>query len=82
VTTAAGRRAGLLRPLFGGRGRIGGLVYSPPGGWLLVAWRGADEWVFLRTPAVDRVTAVGGVTRRLEPGASAYPQVLGWCCPP
>jgi hypothetical protein len=82
VTTAAGRQVGLLRPLFGGRGRIGGLVYSPPGGWLLVAWRGADEWVFLRTPAVDRVKAVGAVTRRLEPGASAYPQVLGWCCPP
>jgi hypothetical protein len=80
VTTSPG--ASTLRPLFGGRGRIGGLVYSPPGGWLLVAWRGADEWVFLRTPAADRVKTVGGVTRRLEPGASAYPQVLGWCCPP
>jgi hypothetical protein len=82
VTTAASRHPSRLRPLFGGRGRIGGLVYSPPGGWLLVAWRGADEWVFVRTPAVDRVKAVGGVTGRLEPGASAYPQVLGWCCPP
>jgi hypothetical protein len=82
VTTPAGRHPGSLRPLFGGRGRIGELVYSPPGGWLLVAWRGADEWVFLRTPAVDRVRAVGAVTRRLEPGASAYPRVLGWCCPP
>jgi hypothetical protein len=82
VTSAASRHPSRLRPLFGGRGRIGGLVYSPPGGWLLVAWRGADEWVFLRTPAVDRVKAVGGVTGRLEPGASAYPQVLGWCCPP
>ena len=82
VTTPAERRSAGLRPLFGGRGRIDGLVYSPPGGWLLVAWRGADEWVFLRTPAADRVRAVGSVTARLEPGASAYPQVLGWCCPP
>jgi hypothetical protein len=82
VTTAAGRRGGPLRPLFGGRGRIGGLVYSPPGGWLLVAWRGADEWVFLRTPAVDRVRTVGGVTRRVDSRGSAYPRVLGWCCPP
>lgn len=82
VTTAAGRRSASLRPLFGGRGRIGGLLYSPPGGWLLVAWRGADEWVFLRTPAADRVKAVGDVTRRVEPRASAYPEVLGWCCPP
>jgi hypothetical protein len=82
VTTAAGRHPARLRPLFGGRGRIGGLVYSPPGGWLLVAWRGADEWVFLRTPGADRVKAVGGVTRRLEPDAAADPRVLGWCCPP
>jgi hypothetical protein len=80
VTTSAGDST--LRPLFGGRGRIGGLVYSPPGGWLLVAWRGADEWVFLRTPAADRVRTVGSVMRRLEPDASAYPRVLGWCCPP
>jgi hypothetical protein len=85
VTTTSGRRAGSLRPLFGGRGRIRGLVYSPPGGWLLVAWRGADEWVFLRTPGVERVKAVDGVTRRVDPRASglwAYPRVLGWCCPP
>ncbi len=82
VTTAAGRGSTGLRPLFGGRGRIGGLLYSPPGGWLLVAWRGADEWVFLRTPAADRVKAVGDVTRRVDPRAPAYPEVLGWCCPP
>jgi hypothetical protein len=80
VVTTTG--AGALRPLFGGRGRIAALVYSPPGGWLLVAWRGADEWVFLRAPAVDRVKAVGDVTRRVDPRLRSYPRVLGWCCPP
>jgi hypothetical protein len=58
------------------------LVYSPLGGWLMVAWRGADEWVFLRAPGVDRVKAVGDVTRRVDPRLRSYPRVLGWCCPP
>jgi hypothetical protein len=78
VTTGAGA----LHPLFGGRGRIATLAYSPLGGWLMVAWRGADEWVFLRAPDADRVKAVGDVTRRVDPRLRSYPRVLGWCCPP
>jgi hypothetical protein len=69
-----------FEPLFGGRGRIADLTFSPGGGWLLVGWRGADQWMFLRAPGADRVVSVAGVTQRLD--APAYPRVLGWCCPP
>jgi hypothetical protein len=72
-------RAG-FEPLFGGRGRVSDLTFSPGGGWLLVGWRGADQWMFLRAPGADRAVSVAGVTGRLD--AAAYPRVLGWCCPP
>jgi hypothetical protein len=84
VALPAGR-PGRVRPMFDGRGQIADLAYSPMGGWLMIAWRGGDEWVFVRAPGVDRIEAVTGVTHDVDPaaaGSNAYPRVRGWCCPP
>jgi hypothetical protein len=80
VATVPLRRGHAPQPLFGGRGRVADLTFSPPGGWLLVGWRGADQWMFLRAPGAERAVSVAGVTKQLD--ATAYPRVLGWCCPP
>jgi hypothetical protein len=72
----------LSRELFAGPGRFGDLAWSPDGGWLLVGWRDADQWLFLR-PSSDRVRAVGHISRQFDPGATGKPPspgISGWCC--
>ncbi len=73
------------RRLFTGPGSFTGLAWSPNGRRLLVAWRDADQWLFVPTGGGRRVTAVGGIARQFDPGASsapAFPRLAGWCCPP
>lgn len=85
IVLTAARGPGGLRRMFSGRGRMIDLAWSPTGSWLLVAWRGADEWLFLHSAAVDRVTAIEDVTRFVNPrapGLWAFPRLRGWCCPP
>ena len=70
----------LSQQLFVGPGRFGGLAWSPDGGWLLVGWRDADQWLFLR-PSDGRVRAVGHISRQFDPGASGqppFPGISGW----
>ena len=64
--------------LFTGRGRIADLAFAPDGDWLLLGWRGADQWVLLGAPYVTGVAALRDVSRRFGP----RPRVRGWCCPP
>jgi len=66
------------RPVFTGRGRIADLAFAPDGDWLLLGWRGADQWVLLGAPYVTGVAALRDVSRRFGP----RPRVRGWCCPP
>src|SRR5204863_1366191 len=64
------------KALFKGAGAVTSLAWSPNGRWLLLDWRGADQWLFLRTP-VKKVVAVPNIDASL--GAST--SVAGWCCP-
>jgi len=66
-------------------GRISSLAWSPNGRWLLLAWRDADQWLFIRSAAVRRVQAVSNISRQFNPGARrepVFPDLGGWCCPP
>jgi hypothetical protein len=73
------------RRAFPGVGRFDAVRWSPDGGWLLVTWRDADQWLFLRSAPVRRVVAVSSIGRAFEPdrrGAPSFPAAGGWCCPP
>jgi hypothetical protein len=79
------RGPGATRHLFAGQGRFSGLAWSPDGRWLLLAWRDADEWIFIRSSRVRRVDAVSHIRRQFDPGGSgagAFPRLHGWCCTP
>jgi len=74
---------GEKRRLFGGLGRFGGIVYSPDGRWLLVAWRSADQWLFLSPAHSRRIVAISDISRQFDPGTTSpprFPSVAGWCC--
>jgi dipeptidyl aminopeptidase/acylaminoacyl peptidase len=68
------------RPLFSGAGDFVGLAWSPDGRWLLVDWRSADQWIFIRSTAVRRI-AVRNIGRTFESGPEHYATIAGWCCP-
>ena len=67
-----------------GLGRFDDVVYSPDGEWLLLAWRSADQWLFLNPAHPRRVVAVADIAAQFDPGTTsppAFPAVAGWCCP-
>lgn len=66
------------RTVFTTTGEIGGLAFSPDGRWLLLGWRSADQWLFLRR-GTKRLVAVSNIARAF--GSNAFPQLAGWCCP-
>jgi hypothetical protein len=71
------------RRLFRGEGSFSGLAWSPDGRWLLLSWRDADQWLFIRSAAVRRVEAVSRVGRHFDPGGegpAGFPELAGWCC--
>jgi dipeptidyl aminopeptidase/acylaminoacyl peptidase len=73
------------RHVFEGAGRFGAVRWSPDGRWLLLTWRDADQWLFLRSAAVSGLVAVRGIGRAFEPdrrGPAQFPRVGGWCCAP
>ena len=51
--------------------------WSPDARWLLLSWRSADEWLFIRSAAVRKVVPVAAIADNFGP--SAMP--AGWCCP-
>jgi WD40-like Beta Propeller Repeat len=63
---------------FGGPGGFTGAAWSPDGRWLLVAWRDADQWVFVRVAGGRRIRAVSDVSRQFAAGR--FPAVPTWCC--
>jgi hypothetical protein len=72
----------LAESLFAGPGRLQEPTWSPDGRWLLIGWRDANQWLFLR-PGNDRVRAVGHISQQFDPGASGkppFPGIGGWCC--
>lgn len=67
---------GPTRPVFSGAGSFTKVVWSPDGRWLLLDWRSADQWLFIRTP-VKKLVAVSNI--RVNFGQE--PTLAGWCCP-
>lgn len=77
------RRSGLVRQLFSAPGRLGEIAWSPHGGRLLVAWRAADQWLFIPVGDHGRTRAFADVAGRFAPGGRGtgrFPSVAGWCC--
>lgn len=62
---------------FAGPGGFGDAAISPDGRWTGTWWPAGDRWVFARTTGPHRVTAIGNVRRRLDPGARARATAVG-----
>jgi hypothetical protein len=75
------------RQIFSGSGRFRDFTWSPDGRFLLVPWRAANQWLFIRTAGAPRVRAHTNIAQQFAPGegdatpAVGYPRVEGWCCP-
>ncbi len=65
------------RSLFHVAGRLGQLVTSPDGRWLLVAWPDADQLVFVPVSG-GRLRAVANVSAQFR--SQSFPRIEGWCC--
>jgi hypothetical protein len=64
-------------------GSLGEVAWSPDGRRLLVAWPGANQWLFLPIGR-GKPRAVASISTAFSPGgrAASFPRVDGWCCPP
>lgn len=68
------------RAVFSGAGGFAGVAWSPDARWLLVDWRGADQWIFIRSAAVRRI-AVRNIGTTFDSGPEHGAVLAGWCCP-
>jgi WD40-like Beta Propeller Repeat len=66
--------------VFAGAGSFADVAWSPDRRWLLVSWREADQWVFVRVVGKRRIEAVSRVSAQFE--SESFPRVAGWCCAP
>jgi hypothetical protein len=64
--------------VFAGAGEFDGIAWSPDRRWLLVGWRDADQWVFVRVAGKRRIEAVSRVTELFD--SAGFPRIGGWCC--
>jgi hypothetical protein len=64
---------------FSGTGTFTDLEWSPDGRWILVAWRDADQWLFVGARGPRRVRAVANVKQQFD--SKSFPSLSGWCCP-
>jgi len=60
---------------------LGEVAWSPDGRRLLVAWPGADQWLFLPVGR-GKPRAVADISTAFSPGerAASFPRLEGWCC--
>jgi hypothetical protein len=80
VAVYSGARYEHRRTVFSGAGIFAGLAWSPDRRWLLVDWRSADQWIFIRSAAVRRI-AVRNIGNTFDSGPEHYATLAGWCCP-
>jgi hypothetical protein len=71
--------------LFSGAGVIGGIAWSPSHSWLLVDWRGGDEWRFIHVTQPRSVITVPDIAQRFPrprpPRVDPQLDITdGWCC--
>jgi WD40 repeat protein len=80
-----GAAEGVGRPrlIFRTPGRLTGLTSSPDGGWVVVGWRDAGQWLFLEPSPGGAVHAVENVAQQLAPRSQRppFPAPTAWCCP-
>jgi WD40-like Beta Propeller Repeat len=70
--------------VFSGKGLFSDIAWSPDGGWLLLGWASADQWLFIRSTNVSKISAVSSLRVQFDPGgagAGDFPRIEGWCCP-
>jgi WD40-like Beta Propeller Repeat len=70
--------------VFSGQGRFSDVAWSPGGRWLLLGWHSADQWLFIRSADVSKVSAVSSLAVQFErrgTSGGAFPRIEGWCCP-
>jgi Tol biopolymer transport system component len=65
------------RRVFTGAGDFDRIAWSPDARWLLLSWRSADQWLFIRSAAVRKVVPISGIEEAFGPDAVP----AGWCCP-
>ncbi len=82
LTLADATRGLAERVLFAGPGSFGAPAWSPDAGRLLLPWRDADQWLFLRPHGGARLTAVANIADQFGPGRlrPAFPRAVQWCC--
>ena len=68
--------ASRAREVFAAPGALTDLAWSPDGRWLLVAWREADQWLFIPTTGRRRVRAVANVREQFD--SRRFPALKGW----
>jgi hypothetical protein len=64
--------------VFAGAGGFDDVAWSPDRRWILVGWRDADQWVFVRVAGRRRIEAVSRVSEQFE--SASFPRISGWCC--
>lgn len=62
-------------------GSLGQVEWSPDGKRLLVAWPGANQWLFLPLGR-GRGRAIANISRAIAPSGrpTSFPELAGWCC--
>jgi hypothetical protein len=76
---------GAERKVFVGPGVLTDVAWSPNGRWLLVAWRDADQWLFIDPRRPNNIDAIDNISRQFDPGGrgrATFPAIAGWCCRP
>src|SRR5207253_1416375 len=68
VTLDLDRLDAAAKQVFAGAGRFSGIAWSPDARWLLLAWRSADQWLFVRMSGGQRIAAVSGISSQFNPG--------------
>jgi hypothetical protein len=60
---------------------LGEVAWSPDGRRLLVAWPGANQWLFLPV-GLGKPRAVADISRAFSSDgrAASFPRIEGWCC--
>lgn len=63
-------------------GSLWQVEWSPDGKRLLVAWPGADQWLFLPLGR-GKGNAIAHISRTIAPSGrpTSFPELEGWCCP-
>lgn len=82
VVRRNGARSDVLvdgRVRFSGTGTFSDPTWSPDGRWVLVSWRNADQWLFVRAAGPRRVRAVANVSSQFD--SASPPRVAGWIAP-